>query len=162
MARKTLTAEERFLKFKDEERKAHRNIVKGKLSDNERFTGMADAFKRAKRYLREATNLCDEVKFEEQRAKIQERLDNLEAKRAIAQEAHTNLTSMVERQETIQEELAKSLVALLNDGKFPNDPDVLNGIIDEVLTDVDIDSVSSLEDPFSAFRANREETTTED
>jgi seryl-tRNA synthetase len=150
MTKNVRTVEEDLAALQEKREKVLQDVVKARLTNNPRFQGMVDAFKKSGRYLKEAENLLDEEKYTTQRAAIQARLDTLDEKRAVAQAAHSDLTELRNQHQAAQEELAQALIAFLDGGEIPEDFDTH---IEAMLNDVDADVLSrEPADPFTAYR----------
>lgn len=134
--------------FREKEAKAHKQLVRVILSDNEKFNAMVDVFRKINRYAKEADNLVDDKKFEERKAALQQKLDELEERRELAVNAKTDLNDLMERHKFVQEQLAKRLTSLLESGDTPDD-DTINQILDDIGA---TELVVEPDDPFIAYR----------
>ena len=153
--RKEKTPEETLVALQEKREKVQRQIVKQRLADNPRFKGMADAYRKTKRYHTEATNLTDEAKYQSQKDALQEKLDALEQKRATAVEATVSLQESLDSHEAAQGTLATEIISLLDDGSFSEDFDEK---VEALLDSIDVDTLSQEpSDPFIAYRRAKKE-----
>lgn len=136
--------------LREKEAKAHKQLVRAILSTSDRFQTMVDAFKKINRYVKEADNLVDDDKYEERKANLMQKLDELEARREVAVNAKADLIERRDQHTQAQEVLAKRLIELLESGKQP-DTEAVDTILDEIGAD---ELAVEPDDPFTAYRRN--------
>lgn len=150
MSRTVRTVEEDLAALQEKRTKVLQDVVKARLSSHPLFEAMVDAFKKTNRYLKEAENLLDAEKYEARREALLERLNALDEKRAVAEAAKSDLAAVVEQHKAVQEELAQTLIAFLDDGEIPEDFDAR---MTEMLTELGVDELAvEPSDPFAAYR----------
>jgi uncharacterized coiled-coil protein SlyX len=152
---KSLSPEEQLAKLNEKRERVFKNVAKAKLANNEQFKNMADAYRKAKRFLNEAEGLVADETYNAQRARLEERLNALECKRAIALEAVDELSALIERHETAQKEIAAEVVALINGEKIPDNFDeTVNALMSRIgATELSQEPV----DPFVNYRRQTSE-----
>lgn len=152
------TVEEMFLAAQEQKTNAFKSLLKERLGDNDRFSAMADNYRKAKRFLAEAKGLASDDKYEAKRAAIQERLDALEQKRTTAIEAESNLNAIIEAHESAQVSLANKLAEVL--GNVSDIQDVnIDELVDNLLNDIEVDNFTNeVDDPFVNYRRAKKES----
>lgn len=167
--RKTLTTQERLERLREQEQKTYRMILKSALDDNEAFASVNDAYRKQKRYLNEAESLITDEGYDKQVARLEARIARireqqaeLDSKRTVASESVDSLRATIEQHEAAQAVIGQALVKALDGGEVPTDEDALNSIVESVLSEVDTDALSVVNDPFADFRAANRQAETND
>ncbi len=135
--------------------KVYASVIKQTLEDNERFLALRDVLKKINRYVSETNSLLDPDKYQVKLDAIMARKDELEQKKAAAEEGHANLTEQHDAITTAMETLTESLVDILSGGNVPENFDAS---INELLDDINIDKlIKEPTDPLAAYRRKKSE-----
>lgn len=141
----------------EKQQKFVRAAISDRLGENERFSNMRDAFKKAKRYKVELSALLDEDKYAAKKSAIEDKLTELEEKRAVAQAALSDIEDYETRFNTAVTNLQTQLTEVLNGTDMSNVEDV-DAKIDALLESADLEGLDEAPaDPLAAYRRAKSE-----
>lgn len=129
---------------------AAKNVVK------ENFGHLEEAVVLHKKYAFEGKGLTDLEALQKRRENLQRRLENLNAKAAIASRDYVRRTEVLEKFEAAKAEIGTYTMAQAEKSETPNVA-VLEEIISRHLSDEEYDFLLDVSDPYAAFRRPKKE-----
>lgn len=168
-SKKQLSAFEKYQKAKEQQQKTYRSILSDALKENEEFQGFDAARKRVARLTRE----CESYLSDEGKAKHRERIENriaalneqlaeIDTKSQVAEDAIPALREVSEGYDETLNRVGAALVKHLDGGNIPTSDEALQAIVEDVMSEVDLNTLD-VTDPFEEYRAaNRKSAATDD